>query len=193
MDVFSKYFRRLLQQNAAQVFPGSGRTDTHGSYPILVGELQKIRTDIQQADKIAESISAAEGEFSRDFDLSSFIDHFKLDIYAKIALASAFKRAAKGDLKTKGTPPRTQSYFTSPAQIILPPPTHTNIFQPMPFSLTPLNPSLPPCQTRTGRRTTSLQPISQLCWSGLDVTRLVTGTRKRKLISITLLPLDTKL
>ena len=71
MEVFAKYFRRLLQNNAAQVFGSAGRnTDPNGSYQILVTEVQKLRTDPQQADKIAEAISSSEGDLFRDFEAS---------------------------------------------------------------------------------------------------------------------------
>ncbi|KAF2191169.1 Not1-domain-containing protein [Zopfia rhizophila CBS 207.26] len=102
MEVFSKYFRRLLQNNAAQIFPTSGRTgDGNGSYHILLKEMEKIRQDSQQASKIAESIDSPEGDLFRDFDLSTFISHFKLDPIAKTTLALAFKSANKADLRTK--------------------------------------------------------------------------------------------
>jgi len=103
MDVYTKYFRRLLQGNAAQVFPGSSRnSDSSGSYPLLVAEVQKITQDPQQAQRIAESIDTPEGDLFRDFDLSTFMEHFKLDPLAKTTLALACKGASKPDLRTKG-------------------------------------------------------------------------------------------
>lgn len=103
MDVYTKYFRRLLQGNAAQVFPASGRNgDSSGSYPLLVAEMQKIMQDPQQAQRIAESIDTPEGDLFRDFDLSVFTEHFKLDPFAKTMLALACKSASKPDLRTKG-------------------------------------------------------------------------------------------
>ncbi|KAL1390585.1 CCR4-Not complex component, Not1-domain-containing protein [Phyllosticta capitalensis] len=91
MEVFSKYFRRLLQGNASQIFPGSAKsTDTSGSYPLLMGEMQKITQDPQQAYKIAEAIDTTEGDLYRDFDLSTFMEHFKLDPVGKTILALAF-------------------------------------------------------------------------------------------------------
>jgi CCR4-NOT transcription complex subunit 1 len=100
MEVFSKYFRRLLQNNAAQVFGSGGRnTDPNGSYQMLVTEIQKLRKDPEQADKIADSISSSEGDLFRDFDLSTFISHFKLDTLAKIMLALACRRT---ELRQKG-------------------------------------------------------------------------------------------
>lgn len=103
MEVFSKYFRRLLQSNAGQIFPSAARTvDNSGSYALLVTEMQKIRQDPQQAPKIAESIDTTEGDLFRDFDLSTFMAHFKLDPVAKTTLALACKAASKPDLRTKG-------------------------------------------------------------------------------------------
>lgn len=103
MEVFSKYFRRVLQNNAAHVFGTGGRnTDANGSYQILVGEMQKLRKEPEQADKIAESISSSEGDLFRDFDLSTFVSHFQLDPIAKTMLALACR---KTDLRAKGKSP----------------------------------------------------------------------------------------
>ena len=103
MDVFTKYFRRLLSNNASQIW-GNGRAsiDTSGSYGILVEEVQKIYSDPSQADKISESIEFGDGEIFKDFDLQIFMDHFSMTPVAKLALASAFTRASKADLKGKG-------------------------------------------------------------------------------------------
>ncbi|CAO2648002.1 Nn.00g089240.m01.CDS01 [Neocucurbitaria sp. VM-36] len=99
MEVFSKYFRRVLQNNAAQVFgTGTRSADANGSYQILVTEVQKLRKEPEQADKIAESISSNEGDLFRDFDLSTFVSHFKLDPVAKTMLALACR---KTDLRSK--------------------------------------------------------------------------------------------
>ena len=103
MEVFSKYFRRLLTGNAPQIFPGLNRSvENAGNYPLLVQEMQKVSQDIEQAQKIAESVDTSEGDIFRDFDLSTFLDHFKLDPLVKVALALAFKTATKSDLRAKG-------------------------------------------------------------------------------------------
>lgn len=103
MDVFSKYFRRLLQNNASQIFLGSGRaTDPTGSYQLLVSEVEKIRHDPKQAQMIAEALDTPEGDIFRDFDVSTFMDHFQLDPVAKTMLALELKTASKSDLRTKG-------------------------------------------------------------------------------------------
>ena len=100
MEVFSKYFRRVLQNNAATIFgTGARSADPNGSYQILLTEVHKIRKEPEQADKIAESISSSEGDLFRDFDLSAFIAHFKLDSVAKTMLALACR---KTDLRSKG-------------------------------------------------------------------------------------------
>jgi len=92
MEVFPKYFRRLLQNNAAQIFSGSGRaTEPTGSYQLLVAEVQKIRQDPKEAQMIAESLDTPEGEVFKDFDVSTFMEHFKLDAVAKIMLALELK------------------------------------------------------------------------------------------------------
>jgi CCR4-NOT transcription complex subunit 1 len=101
MEVFSKYFRRVLQNNAAHVFgTGARSAETNGSYQILVAEMQKLRKEAEQADKIAESLSSSEGDLFVDFDLSTFVSHFKLDPLAKGMLALACRRT---DLRQKGT------------------------------------------------------------------------------------------
>ncbi|KAL2868313.1 CCR4-NOT core subunit CDC39 [Aspergillus lucknowensis] len=102
MEVFSKYFRRLLTGNAPQIFPGLNKSvENAGNYPLLVQEMQKVSQDIEQAQKIAETVDGSEGDIFRDFDLSTFLDHFKLDPVVKVALALTFKTANKSDLRAK--------------------------------------------------------------------------------------------
>ena len=103
MEVFSKYFRRLLMGNAPQIFPAINRNvENPGNYQLLVQEMDKITQDFDQAPRIAEIIDTSEGDIFRDFDLATFMDHFKLDALAKTLLASAFTHVSKQDLKTKG-------------------------------------------------------------------------------------------
>jgi CCR4-NOT transcription complex subunit 1 len=103
MEVFSKYFRRLLTGNAPQIFPGVNKSvENAGNYPLLVQEVQKVSSDIEQAQKIAETVDTSEGDIFRDFDLSTFLDHFRLDPIVKVALALAFKMTNKSDLRAKG-------------------------------------------------------------------------------------------
>lgn len=105
MEVFSKYFRRLLTGNSPQIFPGINKVvENAGNYPLLVQEMQKVSQDLDQAQKIAETIDTSEGDIFRDFDLSTFLDHFKLDAIVKVSLALAFKFANKSDLRAKGNP-----------------------------------------------------------------------------------------
>ncbi|POS88132.1 hypothetical protein EPUL_000510 [Erysiphe pulchra] len=102
MEVFQKYFSRLVVGNAYQIFPGVNRQiTTPGNYSILVMEIRKISQDVEQARKIAESIEMANEDIFRDFDLSTFMDHFKLDALEKTILALAFKAGSKSDLKAK--------------------------------------------------------------------------------------------
>jgi CCR4-NOT transcription complex subunit 1 len=105
MEVFSKYFRRLLTQNASQIFGGSsggGIANSAGTYDLLLSEVQKVRQEPEQATKIAESLDTPEGEVFRDFDVSTFMERCKLDSVSKCMLALALKSASKSDLKTKG-------------------------------------------------------------------------------------------
>ncbi|KAI1301068.1 CCR4-Not complex component, Not1-domain-containing protein [Xylaria venustula] len=102
MEVFSRYFTRLVAGNAAQIFPGLNRSTANpGNYSLLVGEMSKISHDLDQASKIAESIETANEDIYRDFDLSTFMEHFKLDALEKTILALAFKFGSRSDLKTK--------------------------------------------------------------------------------------------
>jgi hypothetical protein len=64
--------------------------------------VRKVSHDVDQAGKIAESIETANEELFRDFDLSTFMEHFKLDALEKTILALAFKTTSRSDLKTKG-------------------------------------------------------------------------------------------
>ena len=101
MDVFTKYMRRLLQNNAAKIFSNKS-IEPHGSYQVLTEEVQKVRKDPEQATRIAESLDSTEGDLFRDFDLSTFMAHFQLDPISKTALALACRLVNKSDLKTKG-------------------------------------------------------------------------------------------
>src|SRR6195952_375567 len=106
MEVFQKYFTRLVVGNAPQIFPGGNRSISNitnpGNYKILVDEVHKVSHDVEQAGKIAESIETANEDLFRDFDLSTFMEHFKLDALEKTILALAFKTGTRSDLKTKG-------------------------------------------------------------------------------------------
>jgi CCR4-NOT transcription complex subunit 1 len=103
MEVFQKYFSRLVVGNAPQIFPGINRNVANpGNYQILVSEVRKVSHDVEQAGKIAESIETANEDLFRDFDLSTFMEHFKMDALEKTILALAFKLGSRPDLKTKG-------------------------------------------------------------------------------------------
>jgi CCR4-NOT transcription complex subunit 1 len=106
MEVFSQYFRRLLQNNASAIFPNSGRqsteTATAGNYQLLVQEMQKISIEAQQATQIAEALDTSESELFRDFDLYALMDHFRLDPVARVTLALACRKVSKADLRSKG-------------------------------------------------------------------------------------------
>jgi CCR4-NOT transcription complex subunit 1 len=98
MDVFPKFFRRGLVLNADHIF--NSNPTQQGSYELLLKYVQKIRTDPDEADHVAQSI---------DFDVSKFMDHFKLDPIAKTMLALSLKTASKADLRTKGDSSRDLS------------------------------------------------------------------------------------
>lgn len=103
MEVFSRYFTRLVAGNAPQIFPGINRPVANpGNYSLLAEEMAKISHDLEQASRIAESIETANEDIFRDFDLSTFMEHFKLDALEKTILALAFKFGSRQDLKTKG-------------------------------------------------------------------------------------------
>jgi len=105
MDVFTKYFTRMVVANAGQIFPGHNRSAGNaGNYQLLVTELRLVKSNVEQAEKIAESIETANEDLFRDFDLSTFMEHFKLDALEKTILALAFKLGSRSDLRTKGTP-----------------------------------------------------------------------------------------
>ncbi|KAG6013216.1 hypothetical protein E4U54_006971 [Claviceps lovelessii] len=102
MEIFTKYFTRLVAGNASQIFPNLNRQGTGpGNYHILVNEMRKISHDPDQASKIAESVESGTEDIFRDFDLSTFMEHFKLDALEKTLLALAFKSGSRPDLKTK--------------------------------------------------------------------------------------------
>jgi CCR4-NOT transcription complex subunit 1 len=103
MEVFAKYFRRLLVGNSPQIFPGINRNvENPGNYQLLVQEIEKATHDEEHARKIAEIIDSSEGDIYRDFDLSTFLNHFKLDAIGKTILAAAFTHVTRPDLRTKG-------------------------------------------------------------------------------------------
>lgn len=112
MEVFSKYFRRLLVGNSPQIFPGIKRNvENPGNYQLLVQEIEKINTDPRQATRIAETIDTSEGDIFRDFDLTTFMEHFRLDVVAKTLLTSAFLHVSNPDLKTKGTREKRRFWY----------------------------------------------------------------------------------
>lgn len=101
MDVFPKFFRRAVSLNADHIFNAS--STQQGSYELLVKYVQQIRTGVDEADNVAQSIDTTEGDVFKNFDVSKFMDHFKLDPVAKTMLALSLKTASKSDLRTKGT------------------------------------------------------------------------------------------
>lgn len=103
MEVYAKYFSRLVAVHAHQIFPGVPRPNApQSNYHLLENEVHAITQDAEQATKIAFAIDTATEDIFRDFDLSTFMEHFKLDALEKTILAVAIKRGFRQDLKTKG-------------------------------------------------------------------------------------------
>ena len=103
MEVFPKYFRRLVQGNAPQIFSGTGRNvENPGNYQLLVQEMEKVTQEPDQAKRIAESLDTSEGDVFREFDLETFINHFNLDSIGRTLLAAAFTQVSRNDLRNKG-------------------------------------------------------------------------------------------
>jgi CCR4-NOT transcription complex subunit 1 len=114
MEVFPKFFRRAVQLNADYIFSNSSQTP-QGSYDLLSKYVQTIRRDPQEADNVADSIDTTEGDLFKNFDVSKFMDHFKLDPVAKSMLALSLKNASRPDLRTKGNKPHfhlIKGYFS---------------------------------------------------------------------------------
>jgi CCR4-NOT transcription complex subunit 1 len=113
-EVYTKYIRRLVQTNQSTIFSSSNRP-ADGTYQALLDEVHKCNSDPHYAYKLAEALDTTEGDLFRDFDLSTFINHFDLNPLSKTSLALAFKNASKVDLRTKGDPPTQTSpvYLTN--------------------------------------------------------------------------------
>lgn len=108
MEVFARYFRRLVSGNAPQIFPesrGARSVENPNNYPLLIEEVEKVSKDAEQARKIAEAIDSTDDSFFRDFDLSTFLRHFDLNGIQLQLLAFAFTRCAKADLRNRGAWP----------------------------------------------------------------------------------------
>ncbi|KAK4100574.1 Not1-domain-containing protein [Parathielavia hyrcaniae] len=102
MEVFTRYFARLVAANASQIFPAPNKPVTNpGNHHLLVAEMRKLSLDFAQARKIAESIETGTEDIFRDFDLSTFMEHFQLDALDKTVLALAFKLGPRADLRTR--------------------------------------------------------------------------------------------
>ncbi|CAL3970892.1 unnamed protein product [Diplocarpon coronariae] len=128
MEVFPQFFRRLVVGNTPTIFPGLNRQGTNpASYPLLLGEVRKISHDADQARKIAESIETANEDIFRDFDLSTFMEHFKLDALEKTILALAFKTGSRSDLKTKADAIISANYSNFLHSLVNPTPEHEDM------------------------------------------------------------------
>ncbi|KAK4145258.1 CCR4-Not complex component, Not1-domain-containing protein [Dichotomopilus funicola] len=102
MEVYTRYFARLVAANASQIFPGQSRPGPNpGNHHLLVAEMRKISLEFPQARKIAEAIETGTEDVFHNFDLSTFMEHFQLDALQKTLLALAFKLGSRSDLKTR--------------------------------------------------------------------------------------------
>ncbi|CAG8961261.1 hypothetical protein HYFRA_00013317 [Hymenoscyphus fraxineus] len=102
MEVYNKGITRLVVGNAGRIFPGVNRPPSNpDNYDILWEHVHEITKDVDQAGKLAEAIESGNEDIFRDFDLSTFMQHFKLDALEKTILALAFKTGSRPDLKTK--------------------------------------------------------------------------------------------
>jgi len=102
MDVLAYTVRKLIRQHSSRIFGSDTSSDPAGSWTVLSNEIDAIRQKPDQAKKIADAIDINEGEPFRDFDLSTFMERFKMDPVSKSMLALSLKSASKSDLKTKG-------------------------------------------------------------------------------------------
>ena len=103
MEVYAKYFRRLISANSPQIFSSVNRSvEIPGNYQLLVEEVEKASQSFEQARKIAEVIDTSEGDIFKDFDLSTFLTHFQLAPIGTCIIASAFTQVTKPDLRSKG-------------------------------------------------------------------------------------------
>lgn len=94
MEMFSQFFGRLLQTNAATIF--SNAPKNRDTYPVLLAEVEKLADDPEQADKVAQSLEG-------DFDLAAFIQHFSLEPIAKTSLLTSLRTlTSKPELRAKG-------------------------------------------------------------------------------------------
>lgn len=102
MELFDTYFRRLLHNSWSLIFPGDGRPGASNteSYQLLSQELQKLSTDPQQADKVAQALDSSEAP---EFSYTAFLDHFQLGPIPKTALLLASRSVAKSEQSRKGT------------------------------------------------------------------------------------------
>lgn len=100
--LFLKMLQRLIVNNASTIWGTARSAEPPGNYRLLADEIRKVTMDTTQAAKIVEAVDSGDSEVFRNFDLSTFLEHFKINALGKIVLASAFKRSSKLDLRTKG-------------------------------------------------------------------------------------------
>ncbi|KAF8460372.1 CCR4-Not complex component, Not1-domain-containing protein [Kalaharituber pfeilii] len=116
MEVFHKFFRRLVTGHAPTIFSAISKPpENPSSYRLLVQHVKEIANSPEDSKtKFADCISSSESDAFRDFDLAVFMKHFDLDALEKSILALGFKSCAKLDLRAKG-----KSQFTKKTYEIL--------------------------------------------------------------------------
>ena len=74
--------------------------------------MKLVSQDEEKSQKIAVALDNGSEELFRDFELSAFLDHFKLDALEQTLVALAVKEHCRSDLKMKGI------YFGSRSRIL---------------------------------------------------------------------------
>ena len=98
MEVFAQFFARAVASNRGAIFHGRDATD---SYKLLREQVEKVAQDPDQAYRIAEAVDNSKENDFRDFDLATFIQHFFAENVSQCALAVAFSRSNRTDLRAK--------------------------------------------------------------------------------------------
>lgn len=104
MEVYHKFFRRLVSSHAHTIFsPISKPPDNQSTYRLLVQHIKEASNSPEDSKaKFADCISTSDNDVFRDFDLATFMKHFDLDGLERSILALGFKNCPKQDLRTKG-------------------------------------------------------------------------------------------
>lgn len=104
MEVFHKFFRRLVTSHAHTIFsPISKQPDNPSSYRLLAQHVKEIANSPEDSKaKFADCITSSDNDPFRDFDLHVFMRHFDLDGLERTILALGFASSPRVDLSSKG-------------------------------------------------------------------------------------------